>query len=215
VPSAGPDDFTALDFLLASEFPDENGEPHRIMAGIIDSAGHRTAEVYAWCRRTGIMAAKGASGRKTQPVTVSRLDHFPGSNRSIPGGLSLYHIDTHYHKDMLANKLVVDPTDPGAFILHSGYTYDQLKAMERDPNHNPGHNLHDYAMQMCSESRDDRGLWQCPNNKANHLLDCESNGLAMVVYLGWQHAVNETRPVQQAKQQTTPTGNRPGWFNNR
>jgi phage terminase large subunit GpA-like protein len=220
VESRTPDDFSSLDSLLAAEYPDENGEPHRIMAGIIDSSGHRTAEVYAWCRVTGVLAAKGAPGRKTQPVTVSRIDRFPGNNRPIPGGLALYHIDTHYHKDQLANKLLIDPTDPGALILHSGLTYDQHRALERDPGQQFGHNLHDYSRQMCSEYRDDRNLWQCPENRANHLWDCESGGLALVTWLGWQNAVSEKtkRPTVQktAVRQTQTTGNnRPGWFNNR
>lgn len=220
VSSASPDDFSGLDALLAAEYPDENGQPHRIMAGIIDTKGHRTAEVYAWCRRTGIMAGAGAPGRKTQPMTVSRIDRFPGNGRPIPGGLALYHIDTHYHKDMLANKLLIDPTDPGALLLHSGYTYDQLRALERDPSQQLSHNLGDYAKQMCVEVRDDRGLWQCAKGKANHLWDCESNGLALALWMGWQNAISDrasaAAAVSQANQQSSPAGNsRPGWFNNR
>ena len=218
VASSTPDDFSAIDAVLAAEYPDENGEVHRITAGIIDTQGHRTSEVYAWCRRTGVLAAAGAPGRKTQPVTVSRIDRFPGNGRPIPGGLALYNIDTHYHKDTLSNKLLIDPTDPGAMVLHSGYTYDQLKALERDSSQNMGHNLSDYAKQMCSEYRDERNLWQCPDGKANHLWDCESNGLALVFWLGWQHAVSEKakEPVKQANnQQPPPVNNLPGWFNNR
>lgn len=214
VESRTPDDFSALDFVLTAEYPDENGEPHRIMAGIIDTQGHRTSEVYAWCRRTGVLAAAGAPGRKTQPVTVSRIDRFPGNGHPIPGGLSLYNIDTHYHKDMLSNKLLIDPTDPGAFLLHSGHTLDQIRAGE---THQQEHNLKDYAKQMCSEYRDDRGLWQCPKNKSNHLWDCESNGLALVNWLGWQHAVSDKRDKvqQQSRHNQPPADNRPGWFNNR
>lgn len=218
VPSATPDDFTALDTLLAAEYPDSNGEPHRIMAGIIDAMGHRTSEVYAWSRRTGILSAQGSQGRKTQPVTVSRMDRFPSNGRPIPGGLALYSIDTHYHKDHLANKLLIDPTDNGAMVLHSGLTHDQHKSLERDPGQAGNHNLGDYAKQMCSEYRDDRNLWQCPDNKANHLWDCESNGLALVLWLGWQHAVSEKNkppPPPPVKTQPQPTSNRPGWFNNR
>lgn len=220
IPSATPDDFSALDQVLAGEYPDENGELHRIMAGIIDTQGHRTAEAYTWCRRTGILAAKGAPGRKTQPVTVSRIDRFPGSGHPIPGGLTLYSIDTHYHKDQLANKLLINPTDPGALVLHSGYTFDQIKAMERDHSQMLGHNLGDYSRQMCAEGRDDRGLWICPEGKANHLWDCESNGLALVYWLGWQTTVSEkTKPAPppqaQQKHQPPPTNNLPGWYNNR
>ena len=221
VPSSRPDDFDALDELLAAEYPDTNGEPHRIMGGIIDSAGHRTSEVYAWCRRTGVIPARGAQGRKTQPVTVSRIDRFPGNNKPIPGGLNLYHIDTHFHKDQLANKLQIDQTDPGALVLHSGYTHDQLTALHRDPISKQAHNLEEYARQMCVEYRDDRDLWQCPNGKANHLWDCESNGMALVMYLGWQTkgtvkkktADNGLKPKDTA--QSTTGRELPAWFRNR
>ncbi|MGE4544205.1 MAG: terminase gpA endonuclease subunit [Pedobacter sp.] len=221
VPSANAADFAALDDLIAAEYPDTNGEPHRIMAGIIDSAGHRTSEVYAWCRRTGIIPAKGAQGRKTQPVTVSRIDRFPGDNKPIPGGLNLYHIDTHFHKDQLANKLQIDPSDPGALVLHSGYSLDQLTALHRDPNGKQAHNLEEYARQMCVEYRDERGLWQCPDGKANHLWDCENNGLALVMYLGWQHkgsvkkkpATNGLKPKDTAPAATSR--DLPAWYRNR
>jgi|LGVE01.1.fsa_nt_gb phage terminase large subunit GpA-like protein len=191
VPSANAADFSSLDALLAAEYPDTNGEPHRIMAGIIDSAGHRTSEVYAWCRTSGVLPSRGAQGRKTQPVTISRIDKFPGSNKPIPGGLNLYHLDTHFHKDLLANKLQIDPTDNGAWVLHSGYTVDQLAALQQNPGSPQVHNLEEYARQMCAEYRDERNLWQCPNGKANHLWDCAQMGLALVMYLGWQHAVSE------------------------
>jgi terminase, large subunit len=218
VTSATPDDFSGLDEVLAGEYPDENGEPHRIMAGIIDAMGHRTTEVYTWSRRTGVLAAQGAQGRKTQPVSVSRIDRFPGNGRPIPGGLALYSIDTHYHKDHLANKLLIDPSDPGAFCLHSGYTRDQLVALERDPGQKLDHNLHEYAKQMCAEYRDTRNLWQCPEHKANHLWDCESNGLALVHWLGWQHAVSDKakpQPPPPTKPQPQQADSRPGWFNHR
>ena len=186
--SSAAADFTGPDALLAGEYPDENGEPHRVTACVIDSGGHRAAEVYAWCRRTGACAAKGASSRKTQPVTVSRLDRYPGSGRPIPGGLNLYSIDSHFHKDIIANKLAIDPTDPGAWVLHSGFTAEQLAALKRDPGTQQSHNLEAYARQMCAEGRDERGLWQCPDGKANHLWDCAQMGLALAMYLGWQHA---------------------------
>lgn len=218
LPSATADDFSGPDALLASEYPDENGELHRIMAGMIDSGGHRTAEVYAWCRMTGVLPAKGANRRKSSPVTVGRLDRFPGNNRPIPGGLNLYHLDTHFHKDLLANKLQIDPTDPGAWVLHSGYTLDQMMALERDPATPQGHNLNAYAKQFCAEYRDERNLWQCPEGKANHLWDCGQMGLALAMFLGWQHAKSEKAPAKPAQHETRSAshqpqpGQLPSWF---
>jgi phage terminase large subunit GpA-like protein len=184
VGSSRADDFTSIDAVRTAVYLDANGTPHHIMAGIVDTGGHRTSEVYAWCKATGILAARGAISRKTQPVTVGHIERFPGTNKPIPGGLKLYSLDTHYHKDILANKLQIDITDPGAWVLHSGLTFDQLATGARDQ----AHNLEEYARQMCVEYRDERNLWQCQNNKANHLWDCEQMALALAMYLGWQNA---------------------------
>jgi len=73
-------------------------------------------------------------------------------------------------------------------VLHSGFTAEQLAALKRDPGTQQSHNLEAYARQMCAEGRDERGLWQCPDGKANHLWDCAQMGLALAMYLGWQHA---------------------------
>lgn len=219
--------FDALDTLIyQSTYADAEGREHHIQAGIIDSAGHRTSDVYDWCRRPGsrVLAAKGAQGRKTQPVTVSKIDHYPGTNKAIPGGLRLYHIDTHFHKDALAQKLSIEPGDPGCFWLHSGFSAGQLTEMQRDPTLRPPHGLESYAKQMCAEYRDEQGWWQCASGKANHLWDCESNGMALVMYLGWQNRVSDrpdAKPVaRQGLQPKTPDADAPGrglpsWFFNR
>jgi len=214
--------FDGLDTIIYhSTHRDSEGGEHRIMAGIIDSAGHRTAEVYDWCRRAGsvVIPARGASGRKTQPMTVSKIDHYPGTSKAIPGGLRLYHIDTHFHKDALAARLAIEPGDPGCFWLHSGYT--ELQQLERQSNPTlplPG-NLDDYARQLCAEYRDERGQWQCPPGKANHLWDCESNGLALALYLQFPARTpkdREKKGMTPSPPTTTQTNNsRPSWFNSR
>lgn len=178
--------FGGLDQLIYdNKYFDSEGRGHRIGAGIIDSAGHKTSEVYDWCRRPGsvVITARGASGRKTVPVTTSRIDNYPGTNKPIPGGLRLYHIDTHFAKDALAGKLAIVPGDPGSFWLHSGYSDIQLAELQRSPGIRMPNGLEQYARQMCAEFRDERGLWQNPTKKANHLWDCESNGMALVLYL--------------------------------
>jgi len=65
----------------------------------------------------------------------------------------LYICDTHHYKDQLATKLRLKPDNPGAYHLHMDTTEE-------------------FARQMCAEYVDDRRLWRCPNNKANHYWDC-------------------------------------------
>jgi len=166
---------------------------------------------------SGVFAARGAQGRKAQLVTVSKQDFLPGTNKAIPGGLLLYNLDTHAHKDHLANKLQIDPTDPGAWVLHSGYSTIQHLLMQKSPEIRMANGLEEYARQMCVEYRDDKGLWQCPDGKANHLWDCEYMGLALALYLGFQNMVRSEAPAATttpSKQGPAASG-RPSWFHNR
>ena len=74
--------------------------------------------------------------------------------------------------------------------------------------------LTDYAKQMCAEYRDERGLWQCPEGKANHLWDCEQMGIALALYLGF-HTRRRESPIKSAAVETPQPNSRPGWFFNR
>jgi phage terminase large subunit GpA-like protein len=219
VPSANADDFSALDQLIFDEvYTTAAGAEHRIAYGIIDSAGHRTAEVYAWCRRTGIFASKGAKGRKTQPVTVSKMEVFPGTSRHIPGGLLLYHLDTHYHKDLLNNKLQIEATDPGAFVLHSGYSSMQRALLNKAPELPLANGLLPYAKHFCAEYRDEKGLWQCATGADNHLWDCENMGIALAYYLGFHKKAREEQQADAHTPTSKPNSglpSKPNWFNRR
>ncbi|MCK4620704.1 MAG: phage terminase large subunit family protein [Desulfuromonadales bacterium] len=219
VPSDRFDDFSALDKLLFEDkYFDQSGIEYQIGYGIIDSGGHRTGEVYDWCKRTGIFASKGAKGRKAQPVTVSNQEFFPHNNRPIPGGLKLYNLDTHFHKDLLVGKLAIDITDPGAWVLHSGYSEIQRQLMEKSPDVPLKNGLDAYAKHFTVEYRDEKGLWQCPKNKRNDLFDCEQMAIALARYLGFHQMVSEKqqdRKQQQTNQPQSTGSSRPGWFNNR
>lgn len=225
VPSCRFDDFSALDKLLFDDRyfdqPGQAGNEYHIAYGIIDSGGHRTTEVYQWSKRVGFFAAKGAKGRKTRPVSISIQDTWPGTNKPIPGGMKLYNLDTHYHKDILANKLTIDQTDAGAFVLHSGYSEIQHMLMAKDPNLKLKNGLTDYAKHFTVEYKDEKNLWQQPKNKRNDLWDCEQQGIALAYYLGFHQMESEkgqqpsTQQEQTSQQQSTGGSNRPGWFQNR
>ncbi|MFH1059066.1 MAG: terminase gpA endonuclease subunit, partial [Pseudomonadota bacterium] len=56
----------------------------------------------------------------------------------------------------------------------------------------------DYARQLCSETKDERGLWQNPRRRANHFLDCEVLQLVCADYLGIRYMVAEDPETTQA-----------------
>jgi phage terminase large subunit GpA-like protein len=217
VPSAHTADFSALDYLIDEErYFDNQDREYKIAYAMIDALGHRTAEVYAWCKGRGAFPAMGARTRKVRPVSISRTEVYP-NGKPIPGGLNRYSLDTHYHKDLLHNKLKVDATDPGAWVLHSGYDREQLNLMQRDPGVKLQNGNLPYAKQFCVEYRDDRGLWQCPEGKANHMWDVGQMSIAMAYFLKFNEMVREEDQPKEEHQQKhhLASGGKPAWFNNR
>lgn len=154
--------FEALtEVLEKSEYRDADGRAYVIQAAFIDSGGgtgaapkhSRTAEVYEYCRSKPVFRPLKGRQRLNTPFSPTRIDFYPGPKKvPIPGGLTLYNINVTYFKDQLNTKLGINSTDPGAFHLHSETTED-------------------YAKQMTAEYRNDKGVWICPQGKANHYWD--------------------------------------------
>jgi len=162
------DSFEALDRLLEGRYQGDQGAEWVVSLTLIDAMGHRTSEVYEFCR--GRVAVKPAQGtvRMGAPWNTTRIDFFPDSKRPIPGGVILYRINAQYYKDLLHNKLAIAPGDPGGYHLHSDATED-------------------YARQMVAEFRNDKGEWENRAGRANHYWDCGYLSLAAADILGVQH----------------------------
>ncbi len=155
------DSFEALAALLFDyQYKDAEGLYYPVHLAVHDAMGHRTSDVYDFSRRFPgrVQPYKGAAGRRPTPHTFTTIDTYPGTNRVIPGGVRLVNCDTHYYKDQLMTKLGIAADAPGAFHLHKDTTFE-------------------YARQMCAEYRDERQLWQCKKNRANHDWDCEMMAL--------------------------------------
>ena len=152
--------FAAIDDILDNvEFLDAGGTRYAIRGGMIDSGGgksededrSRTYQVYEWCaRRRTIFPTKGVNVQKT-PIRVTALEAYPGTNKAIPGGLKLYTLDSNLFKNQLADKLAINPTDPGAWHLHSETSLE-------------------YAEQMCVETCENVE-WSNQRKKDNHYWD--------------------------------------------
>ena len=133
-----------------------------MLAGI-DAMGHHTTEVYDFCRahRGKIYPIQGMKNRSNRPYKYSKIDTYPGSNKVMPGGISLLQLDVNHYKDNLSGKLQVAPLDPGAWNLHSETTRD-------------------WAQHLCAEYLDDKkNKWECPSGKANHGWDVSVYNLAL------------------------------------
>jgi phage terminase large subunit GpA-like protein len=161
--------FAALEqVLFGSEYKDADGVRHALKFALIDSGGHRTAEVYDYCRTphpAPVMAAKG-QGRMSGMHTVGKIDVYPGTTKAIPGGVKLLNLNVNQYKDALDGRLQVLPVDPGAWRMCAECSEE-------------------WARQMTAEVIDDKtGMWINPKNRANHAWDCSVLNLAAADFMG-------------------------------
>lgn len=159
--------------LIDAAYHDADGREYKVSGIMIDAMGNRTSEVYAWAtKHRGMVFPWQGKKRMSSPYNISALEFFPsasGRKVRIPGGLSLYQVDTTFFKSALAGKLEVNAEDPGAFRLHT----------------NEGGGLAQYAAEMCAEVWDDKTQgWVNPSGKANHFWDCEVMASALAYIRG-------------------------------
>lgn len=185
-----------LETLISGRYQDVSGNEYVISLTMLDAMGHRTAEVYDWCRnKIHIKPCKGEQ-RMATPYSVTQIDTYPGTQKPIPGGLKLYRVNTQYYKDKLFNKLSISPGDPGVFNLHSEVTDE-------------------YSRHMVSEFRNNQGFWECPQGKLNHYWDCEVLALAAADVLGIQHWKPPKNIQTDEGKRDSPSPRKTDWFGGR
>ncbi len=177
-------------------YRDAQGNGYLVQAVGIDSMGHRTAEIYDWCRKNlGKAIPLRGEQRMNTPYRFARIDFYPGTQKPFPAGVKRLHVNASHYKNYLASKLEVAPADPGAWHLH-------------------GETTGEWANQLTAEYLDERGLWQCPKHRANHGWDCSYNQLAMAEMMGTKYMEPpKADPVKPAPEKPRPTGARakPSW----
>ena len=174
--------------LWEDEYLDIDGTRYVIHGTLIDSMGHRTAEVYEWARSNlgRVVPIKGEQ-RMAEPLKWSKIDTYPGNNKPIPGGLRLLRIDVTYYKDLLSSKLEIQPADPGAWHLHSEASWT-------------------WASQLCVEFVNDKGIWECPEGKRNEAWDLGVYNLACADRIGikyWPRPKAAKKPKPKPKEERT------------
>jgi len=152
--------------LWEDRYSDADGIEYLVNFALQDCMGHRTSEVYDFCcaNRGLILPTKGAQ-RKTQPFSYTNQEFYPGSKTPIPGGIRLVGLDTTYYKNALARKLEISPSDPGAWHMSAETTEE-------------------WARQLTAEFVNEKGVWECPNGRANHGWDCSVLCLVAADILG-------------------------------
>ncbi|MBI5872706.1 MAG: phage terminase large subunit family protein, partial [Candidatus Omnitrophica bacterium] len=82
--------------------------------------GYRTSEVYDFCRkwRDVTRPIKGQDHLSGMQYRISHIDRHPRTGAVIPGGLSLYHLDTSYFKDKVTRLVNTEPGALGGWHLY-------------------------------------------------------------------------------------------------
>ena len=198
-------DLETLSNVVFGSFRDQAGHEYIVSQCLIDSQGHRTEEVYQWCRENPkARPLKGEQRLHGSPWKVSVQDKVKGKDGKqypIPGGLQLYRLDSNHYKDLLASKLNVAPGEPGSFRLHEGVSGD-------------------YIAHMTAEYRDEKGIWRQPKHKRCDLWDCEIYALAAADIIGvrfWRPPGSQANQggKSQSRSENPYTGEKPGSFFNR
>lgn len=178
--------------VFGDAYHDQEGHLYPVHLMVKDAMGHRTSEVYDLCLRHPGRAIpyKGASSRRPSPYSVTTVDRYPGTNRKLPGGLSLYTCDSHHYKDQLAAKLAIKPEDPGCWRLPAEFSRE-------------------HACHLTAEVVDKRGLWELPGHAANHLWDCAFMSLIawdIMQMKYWVRTEQALPPPPPAAQKPAATG---------
>jgi len=185
-------DFRALERVLwEDQYLDAEGNRYPVMMTIQDALGHRTSEVYDFCRKhRGRIFPSFGRDTMAQPFTWRNLEYYPGRQKPIPGGLKAINVNTKYYKDELSRILEVDPADPGAWHENAEFAPD-------------------WARHMTAEFTNEKGLWECPSGKANHLWDCAV--LCLVAHdiqgmMHWKVPENQETPGQKTGRKVRSVG---------
>jgi len=156
--------------LFDDKYKDSIEREYIVGLSFIDAMGHRTAEVYDFCRTWGRISPTKGERTMNAPYKNTRIEFYPGTDRAIPGGVDLIRLNTKHYKDLIIGKKSIAPTDPGAFHLHNGIEEGC-----------------DYLKHMTAEYRDEKGIWVCPPHRANHFFDCEVGCIAAAYYAGVEY----------------------------
>jgi len=150
-----PDLDTVKKVVSEARYPAKDGLEYRINKALVDSGGHRTKEIYDFCRANKLFLPTKGEQKSDKPHRLSKIDVYPGTTTPIPGGLVVLLVNTTFFKDNLASKIALGPSVIGSFHVHS-------EASE------------DYVKHMIAEYRDEKGIWRKPSGRRNDLWDTET-----------------------------------------
>ena len=182
-----PDVWRRLADVLATEYSGKS-----IRLALVDS-GYLADVVYDFCRKTPrATPSKGQPGDRNRaaPVRSSQIDVTEKGGK-IKRSQQVWHVDTHYFKQLIHGRIEWPADQPGAWHLPSDISEE-------------------YAQQIIAESRltlpSGTVIWKL-HSRENHALDCDVYATAAARIIGMDRvrppkpkAEPEDQPSQQAVQ---------------
>ena len=159
----------------------------------IDSQGHRTDEVYRFCRRHmgRVIPTVGRSQRTiTTEYTFKDVDKIPGVK--TVGGLQRLVFNGTVIKDLLFAKLKLEPNSRGCFRVHKDVGSE-------------------YKESLMSEYKDDKGDYQHIKKYANHYLDTEVLCFLGARVMGIEYWGDRTTKPRVRKETSKPIKDNKPW----
>lgn len=167
-----------LDEVLLKPVAHELAEPIKIAATCVDSGGHFTNEVYAYCRERRqhhILAIKGQSQRGKQPIGKPTKVDINRKGKSIKAGAEVYPVGSDTIKSTVFARLKLNEPGPGYIHFH---------AEAGD----------DYFAQLTAEKQITRYVkgfpvreWVKKSGARNEALDCKVYAYAAMQWLYTRH----------------------------
>lgn len=155
--------------MLDSVYTTKSGVEFKVIGGTIDSGGHRTSEVYEWCRLHPTFKPCKGEQKMGRPWDLSKIDKFP-DGRIIPLGLTLMRVNTTYYKDFISGKLAMEPDAPGSYRITKEHTVES-----------------DLITHLTAEYRNENGVWVKRSSIRNDLWDTLVYGLCLADSMRIQH----------------------------
>jgi hypothetical protein len=142
--------------------------------------------VYDFCRRhRGKIIPSFGRDKIAQPFTWFSQEYYPGGKKPIPGGFKAVNVNTKFFKDELARLLEISPGDPSAWRYHAEFPEA-------------------YAVNMTADHVNEKGLWECPKHKPNHLWDCAVLNLVVHEILGIKFWKQKKKTVEKEQNDYPP-----------
>ncbi|NBX09877.1 MAG: phage terminase large subunit family protein, partial [Marivivens sp.] len=133
---AGKKLWSQVDDIINRTYPRADGESVKVSAVGIDSGGHYTSEVYAYCRerrKRGVFALKGQSQRNKPPIGKPSKVDINYKGQVLKNSAELFPVGVDTIKSTLFGRLKHNETGPGYIHFHNeaGQEYFKQLTAER------------------------------------------------------------------------------------